>query len=167
MTTPKIEPSEAETRILQAMNELQERLKIERTKSAAIVELRAFLDKRPSLTRTALWAFVRSLPDDQRRKVGKRAVKSRKGVGSGNNHPIRQPPVGILGIAINKAREAKGLSRTDLADKIGCHNSLIGHWERAKGKPGAELRPKIAKTLGIDVEALIARETKPNGHAAP
>jgi DNA-binding transcriptional regulator YiaG len=159
--TAKIEPSEAETRILQAMNELQERLKIERTKSAALVELRAFLDKRPLLTRHVLWGFVKSLPSSTAKR-GKRAVKSRKGIDTRT-----RPPVGALGTAINKARTAKGWSRTEFADKIGCHNSLISHWERAVGRPGEALRPKISKVLGLDVEALIARDKTTNGHAAP
>ena len=158
MPSPKPEISEAEARLLQAMNELQERLKIERTKSAALVELRAFLSKRPLLTRGVLWGFVKSLPDD-RPKRGKKAVKSRKV--SMHNRP--KPQNAKIAAAIQKGREAKGLSRTELAEKLGVHGSNITWWEGAKGKPNDEVWPKIERVLGVKLPP----QLQLNGHTAP
>jgi DNA-binding transcriptional regulator YiaG len=154
MTTPKLPPpSEAETRILQAMNELQERLKIERTKSAALVELRAFVEKRPLLTRHVLWGFVKSLPDDKAKR-GKRAVKSTLT----KNKP--KPENAKIAAAITRGREDKGLSRKALADKLGMNEANVHWWEKAKGKPSPEFRAKVERALGIKLP-------QPNGHASP
>ena len=152
-------PTKELQQLLKARAEIDERLMAERERSRFLAELRAFLAKRPLIRRDDLLLIAK----DMRARRAKRPVSTlNKGVGIGSP----KPPKGALGIAINKAREAKGLSRSALADKIGCHNSLISHWERAVGKPGAALRPKISRVLGIDVEALIARE-QANGHAAP
>jgi DNA-binding transcriptional regulator YiaG len=157
--TTKIEPSEAETRILQAMNELQERLKIERTKSAALVELRAFVEKRPLLTRDVLWGFVKSLPSSTAKR-GKKAVKSKHGM---SRHNQAKPENAKVAAAIEKAREDKGLSRSALAEKLGVNVANVHWWEKAKGNPSAEFRPKIERVLGIK----LPERPKANGHAAP
>ena len=153
MPSPKPEISEAEARLLQAMNELQERLKIERTKSAALVELRAFLSKRPLLTRGVLWGFVKSLPIDKTKR-GKKAVKSQRG----KNAP--KPENARVAKAIETARVGKELSIEALADKMGVHAATIRWWEKGAGQPADERRTKIERILGIKLP-------QPNGHAAP
>jgi ribosome-binding protein aMBF1 (putative translation factor) len=153
--TVKIERSEEAARIEAAMAELAERLKIERTRDRFRAELVEFLARRPLLTKKVLSKFVAAMPDNRPRR-GKSAVTS----------SLATKPKGVLGKAINKAREAKGLTRAELAEKAGCHGSSVGYWEAGRGAPGPELRSKLSKVLGIDVDALVAAGRKPNGSAA-
>lgn len=148
------EISEIETKLLQTMNELQERLKVERNKSREIGELRAFIEKRPLLTRAVLWGFVKRLPVDKAKR-SKHAVKSTRT----KNAP--KPENAQVAKAIQRAREGKSLSIEALADKMGVHSATIRWWEKAAGQPANERRAKVEKILGIKLPAVALA----NGHA--
>jgi ribosome-binding protein aMBF1 (putative translation factor) len=156
--TVAIEPSAEVLAIEQSMKDLAEHLKVARTRDRYRAELRDFLKRRPLITRKVLRAMIDELPDD-RPKRGKKAVKSRKV--SMHNRP--KPQNAKIAAAIQKGREAKGLSRTELAEKLGVHGSNITWWEGAKGKPSDEVWPKIERVLGVKLPP----QLQLNGHTAP
>ena len=158
VTPMKAPPTERLTELLKARAELDAHVAIERKRAREIAELRAFLAKRPTITRAVLAKYVKDLPVDRRARADKPVTSKHSG-------RLIQPAKGKAGIAIRKAREAKEWSRTALADKLGCHGSLIGHWEAGRGKPGPDLRAKVEKVLGIPASVFDAPAA--NGHAAP
>jgi DNA-binding transcriptional regulator YiaG len=127
----------------QARAELDERIALEFKRARDLTALRYFLARRTTITRAELLKFAHALPV-QKLKRGEKSVASQ---------------VGKASIALRKARG--DLSRTDFAKKVGCHNSLIGHWETGKGKPGEAFRAKLAK-LGVPVDVW---GPAANGHA--
>ena len=68
----------------------------------------------------------------------------------------------VLGEAIRKAREAKGLDIGQLAAKLKRSGSAVGMWEKGAFRPDVSIHPKIKSLLGVDVARILK-----NGHAAP
>ncbi|GAA0583473.1 helix-turn-helix domain-containing protein [Rhizomicrobium electricum] len=61
-----------------------------------------------------------------------------------------------IGRRIRRLREAKGLSRTDLARKIDVDVSSISGWERGLRLPRDTLRPFLARALDCELEQLMS-----------
>ena len=82
-----------------------------------------------------------------------------------SQQPIRaEQPFGAAGERIRALREAKGLSRRDLADHLKVNvTSLVG-WEGGRRIPREGVRVRLARILGTDAEALFATE-QTNGNA--
>ena len=57
---------------------------------------------------------------------------------------------------IEEARLAHGLSRQELADKVGVHYQTIGYLERGEYSPSLALSLRIAKLLKQEVSALFS-----------
>jgi DNA-binding XRE family transcriptional regulator len=57
---------------------------------------------------------------------------------------------------IEDARVALGLSRQDLADKVGVHYQTIGYLEREEYSPSLVLALRIAKSLNQEVSELFS-----------
>ncbi len=57
---------------------------------------------------------------------------------------------------IEEVRAASGLSRQDLADKVGVHYQTIGYLEREEYSPSLVLAIRIAKTLNKEVSELFS-----------
>jgi putative transcriptional regulator len=57
---------------------------------------------------------------------------------------------------IEAARTALGLSRQDLADKVGVHYQTVGYLEREEYSPSLVLAIRIAKTLHQEVSDLFS-----------
>lgn len=49
-----------------------------------------------------------------------------------------------------------GVSDRSLALTVGCEGPIIGRWRRGDNAPNAKYLPKLAKALGVTVEALVA-----------
>jgi putative transcriptional regulator len=58
---------------------------------------------------------------------------------------------------IDEARTALGLSRQELADKVGVHYQTIGYLEREEYSPSLVLALKIAKVLNREVSDLFSQ----------
>lgn len=58
---------------------------------------------------------------------------------------------------IEEARTALGLTRQDLADKVGVHYQTIGYLEREEYSPSLVLALRIAKALNQEVSELFSR----------
>lgn len=57
---------------------------------------------------------------------------------------------------IEDARAALGLSRQDLAEKVGVHYQTIGYLERQEYSPSLVLAIRIAKSLNQEVSELFS-----------
>lgn len=60
-----------------------------------------------------------------------------------------------VGNNIRNMRQSKGLSQEQLADKAYVHRTYIGMIERAEKNITLVSLEKIAKALGVEIEALI------------
>ena len=55
---------------------------------------------------------------------------------------------------IEQARDAKSLSRGELADLVGVHYQTLGYLERGEYNPSLELALKIARILEVPLEEI-------------
>ncbi|MBF6594560.1 MAG: helix-turn-helix transcriptional regulator [Thermaceae bacterium] len=60
-----------------------------------------------------------------------------------------------IGEAVHRARVAKGLSRRDLADKIGVHLSMIEGIENNRWNPGLETFARLVAELELSSQDLL------------
>jgi transcriptional regulator with XRE-family HTH domain len=60
----------------------------------------------------------------------------------------------IIGENIRKLRKAKGLTQTELAEKLGTTQFVITNYERGRNNPTTAKMPEIAKALGVTLEEL-------------
>jgi transcriptional regulator with XRE-family HTH domain len=58
------------------------------------------------------------------------------------------------------AREAKGYSQGDLADKTGLQPSAISHFESGRRAPSFENLRRLADALAVSTDYLLGRETE-------
>ena len=58
---------------------------------------------------------------------------------------------------IEEARNSLGLTRQDLADKVGAHYQTIGYLEREEYSPSLVLALRIAKALNQEVSDLFSQ----------
>lgn len=68
----------------------------------------------------------------------------------------------ITGATIKRLREEKGITQTQLADKIGVSSKAVSKWETAKGLPDITLIEPLAKALGVSVMELMSGDTVNN-----
>lgn len=65
--------------------------------------------------------------------------------------------LGVLGSEIKVWRKRRGLTRPDLAARVGLSDSTMGRIERGDTLPGLEDTRKIAGELGLKLSELVAR----------
>lgn len=58
------------------------------------------------------------------------------------------------GERIRLAREARGMTQSQFAEKIGVHWVQVSQWERGERNPKIETLEKIADALQLDVSVL-------------
>lgn len=63
--------------------------------------------------------------------------------------------MGYIGLRIKVMREHLGFSQNKLAKLTGIPRPLISQWEHGKQDPSAKYLPKLAKALGVPIEALL------------
>lgn len=68
----------------------------------------------------------------------------------------------VTGQTIKKLREAKGLTQSDLADRIGVSSKAVSKWETAKGLPDISLLEPLSLSLGVSVSELLSGNTVVN-----
>ena len=75
----------------------------------------------------------------------------------------------LVGYQIVKAREAKGLSSLQLANRVGVEEPTILDWENERSSPRANRLAQIAGVLGVPLAWLIAGEqdVEVTGYDAP
>jgi ribosome-binding protein aMBF1 (putative translation factor) len=154
----KAKPSAITQRLLDAKRELDERLAVEMRRDGARVKLMALV-RRYELTASDLHELARSL----KRTKGDAPVSTKSPNWKGGR-PL-PPPKGAVGTAIRKARLAKKLSTAQLGEAIDIHHSTINHWESRGAIPRPNLYASLKRSLGVDVEAILAKQGKMNGAA--
>jgi transcriptional regulator with XRE-family HTH domain len=66
----------------------------------------------------------------------------------------------IFGRNLKKHRKERGLTQTDLGDKIGVSKGCISNWERGYRDPSYSEIFVVADALGIDPKKLIERRAE-------
>ena len=61
-----------------------------------------------------------------------------------------------IGDFIKRKRKEKGLTQTELAEKLGITNQAISKWERGKNCPDISLLKDLCKILNIDINELLS-----------
>ena len=68
----------------------------------------------------------------------------------------------ITGATIRRLREAKGITQSQLAEKIGVSSKAVSKWETAKGLPDITLIEPLAGALSVSVMELMSGDTVAN-----
>ena len=55
---------------------------------------------------------------------------------------------------LKRLRRDAGLTQRDVAERCGCSNIAVAHWELARNKPSYERQQKLATALGVSLEVL-------------
>ena len=68
----------------------------------------------------------------------------------------------ITAQTIKRLREAKGMTQSQLAEKIGVSSKAVSKWETSKGLPDISLIEPLSQALGVSVMELMSGETISN-----
>src|SRR4051794_28300969 len=71
------------------------------------------------------------------------------------------PEPGQLGDTIRRQREARGVSVTELADRLGMSPRTLTSWERGLYTIDAEQLPRLCQELGVSLTQLFGDEEGP------
>lgn len=63
---------------------------------------------------------------------------------------VRKPPR----TGLERELKAQGITYKALAEEMGVQIATVGYWARGETKPGAEMRQKVSKILGVDIYTL-------------
>lgn len=63
-----------------------------------------------------------------------------------------------FGENLKNLREMKGMSQAELADDLGVTRALIAQYETGAKAPNVNLAAKIAKALGVTIDAMMQRK---------
>jgi DNA-binding transcriptional regulator YiaG len=146
--------------------ELQERLRIESRRDKALANLKAYIKRRPLLTRQHVLDAARGMTA----KRGDKAVQSELAAGAraslGKPNPkLTKPAKGKIGKAIRKARLAKNLSTPALAELVGITSaSSISGYEAGKARPQEDVAAKLAAALGVSPKLFFNGDARPATH---
>ena len=72
-----------------------------------------------------------------------------------------------FGAQLHAAREAKGLSQAQMADKLGLAQQSYAAWERRNVALRSDQLQQLAEILGVGVDQLLGRTPKPARAAGP
>ena len=64
-----------------------------------------------------------------------------------------------FGDRMMQARKEKGLSREELAKKIGTSGPIVGRYERGAMMPSVEIATKIADALAVSLDFLVGKSS--------
>jgi DNA-binding transcriptional regulator YiaG len=158
-------PTSLRAQLEHELHEIERRLWLDDLRERQRAKLAAFLTGGvPLLTLKDITRVVKSIPPDAVRLNSDEAKAALAGERSVQRGKEAGHAVGALGKAVRAYREKHKLTRTAFAKRLRVHESSVGFWERGKGA-SPDLRPRLGNLLGIDVDALIAKEAKANGHA--
>ena len=71
----------------------------------------------------------------------------------------------MRGDRLQSARERAGMTREELAEKVGKSYVTVGTWERGARKPKAEMLPVLASALNVSVDYLLGIDTEESADA--
>ena len=67
-----------------------------------------------------------------------------------------------IGGLIRSLRTQQGMTQRELAQLLTVSDKAVSKWERGQGCPDVSLLPRLAQTLGVEVEGLLAGELLEN-----
>jgi transcriptional regulator with XRE-family HTH domain len=76
-------------------------------------------------------------------------------------------PSEIFPERLKAARELRGLSQEQVAERSGLQPSAISHFETGSRKPSFDNLKRLADALRVSTDYLLGRTAHPEGHAAP
>lgn len=68
-----------------------------------------------------------------------------------------------VGLAIRRVRRTKGLTQSELADKVGVSFQQIHKYESASNRISASMLAAVAEALGVPVWLLFEHPSRPHG----
>jgi DNA-binding XRE family transcriptional regulator len=146
-----------EAEILQAIDELHERLAIEKARSRTRGRLHDFLVN-AGLTRADVLAVVANVfakvPKGRPPGPAPKRAKGKLG-------PEPGPAIGKVGKAIRAARLAANLTTSGLGQKIGTGSGPISNYERGKTNPGPTIRARLARVLKVPADRFVNGDARP------
>lgn len=75
---------------------------------------------------------------------------------------IEQAPVlETLGARLARLRRTQGLSKTDVADRLGISVTAICHWEQDRSRPKSARLQALSQLLGLSTADLLSPEGPP------
>jgi transcriptional regulator with XRE-family HTH domain len=93
------------------------------------------------------------------------AVMAARVTGTGRHRAKKKP--GSLGSQLAELRRARGLSQDEFGARVGLSQRMVTYYETQGGNPPADLLPKFAEVLGVTIDELFSRRTKPGKTPAP
>jgi len=73
----------------------------------------------------------------------------------------------VRGDRLQQARERAGMTREELAEKVGKSYVTVGTWERGARKPKAEMLPVLASALNVSVDYLLGIDAEGGNRHQP
>jgi transcriptional regulator with XRE-family HTH domain len=64
-------------------------------------------------------------------------------------------PISVVAMRLKQLREKRGMSQEALAEKAGISRSYLARLETAKHDPTLTMLEKLARALGVKIEALV------------
>ncbi|MEI9899340.1 MAG: cupin domain-containing protein [Hyphomicrobium sp.] len=68
-----------------------------------------------------------------------------------------------IGKRLRQARKANNMSLKELADAVGCSESLLSKIENERARPSLQMLHKIVENLGLTIGGLFAQRAAPDG----
>jgi transcriptional regulator with XRE-family HTH domain len=78
-------------------------------------------------------------------------------------HPDIDPCYEVLGDRLARLRQNRGLSKTDLADRLGVTVTSICYWEQGRSRPRLARLQALADRRGTSPAELLSRDSAPGG----
>jgi transcriptional regulator with XRE-family HTH domain len=72
-----------------------------------------------------------------------------------NYRPTKHPLVMKIGKIIADLRKERDMSQSELANKTGISQVMVGKYERGDASPSVEVAKKIADVLGVSLDYLV------------
>ena len=136
--------------IEKSISELNERLRIMRVRERQIIDLQAFIDSRPLLTKADVLKVGRALPTVREIPDDYRPAHGRKGKSGGRQLPkMGKAEAKAMAKTLREAREKAGLSKPELAEKIGVGQASIYAWENGTYRPTGDAPARLAAVLKL------------------
>lgn len=76
-------------------------------------------------------------------------------------HPDSDARYEALGDRLARLRQARGLSKTDIADRLGVTVTSICYWEQGRSRPRLARLQALADLLGTSPTELLSRDSAP------
>ncbi|WP_428628588.1 helix-turn-helix domain-containing protein [Sphingopyxis sp.] len=75
------------------------------------------------------------------------------------------PTTETLGARLSRLRRARGLSKTDVADRLTISVAAICHWEQDRSRPKAARLQALSQLLGVSATSLLSGNSPATGQS--